>query len=198
MLSMAMRDTCLLTIAVLAATASLTACGSSGGVSKTISFNSASCGGSWTLAKPGWHTFELHNANDVGGEVDLIDPRTSGIYAEVAQFGPGTTQTMSLDAGSGRYAFRCLFEDTDPITGPTVTVPGHVKGFTATVPVTFNDLVGPAKEYQAYAAAGLKTLVGQTETLASDLQRGNLTAARRDWLPAHLTYETLGAAYDAF
>src|SRR6202034_2515733 len=152
-----------------------------------ISFNSASCGGTWALAKPGWHTFKLYNANDVGGEIDLIDPKTSGIYAEVAQFGPGTTQTMSLDAGSGNYAFRCLFEDTDPITGPT-----------ATVPVTFNDLVGPAKEYQAYVAAGLKTLVGQTETLASDVQRENLTAARRDWLPAHLTYETLGAAYDAF
>jgi iron uptake system component EfeO len=197
MLAMAMRKTRLLTIAVLAAMASLTACGG-GGASNTISFNSASCGGSWTLAKPGWHTFELYNANDVGGEIDLIDPRTGGVYAEVDQFGPGTTQTMSLDVGSGRYAFRCLFEDTDPMTGPAVTVPGHVKGFTATVPVSNNELVGPAKEYQAYAAAGLKTLAGQAETLASDLQRGNLTAARRGWLPAHLTYETLGAAYDAF
>src|ERR1700733_2353739 len=174
MLAMAMRKTRPLTIAVLAAMASLTACGGGGG-SNTISFNSASCGGTWTLAKPGWHTFELYNANDVGGEIDLSDPKTSGIYAEVAQFGPGTTQTMSLDVGSGRYAFRCLFEDTDPMTGPAVTVPGHVKGFTATAPVTNNELVGPAKEHQVYAAA-----------------------ARRDWLPAHLTYETLGAAYDAF
>jgi iron uptake system EfeUOB component EfeO/EfeM len=197
MLSLAMRNTRLRIIALLAATASLTACGSSGGPA-TISFNSATCGGTWTLAKPGWHTFELHNANSVGGEVDLIDPRTSGIYAEVAQFGPGTTQTMSLDVGSGGYAFRCLFEDTDPMTGRTVTVPGHAKGATATVPVTYNDLVGPAKRYQSYAKAGLKTLAGQTGTLASDVKRGNLTAARRDWLPAHLTYEGLGAAYGAF
>jgi iron uptake system component EfeO len=195
MLAMAMRKTRVLGLAVAAA-ASLTACG--GGTSGPISVNSASCGGSWTLAQPGWHTFELYNANDVGGEIDLIDPQTSGIYAEVDQLGPGTTQTMSLDVGSGRYAFRCLFDDTDPMTGPTVTVPGHVKGFAATVPVTFNELVGPAKQYQAYAAAGLKVLVGQTETLASDVQRGNLTAARRDWLPAHLTYETLGAAYGTF
>jgi iron uptake system component EfeO len=194
--SVAMRKTRLLAVAVLAATASLSACG--GGAPHAISFNSASCGGTWTLAKPGWHTFELRNANDVGGEIDLIDPKTSGIYAAVEQLGPGTTQTMSLDVGSGRYAFRCFFEDSDPTTGPTVTVPGHVKGFTPTVPVTFNDLVEPAKTYQAYVAAGLKTLVGQTETLAGDVQRGNLTAARRDWLPAHLTYETLGAAYDAF
>lgn len=184
-------------VAVLAATASLTACGS-GGRPGTISFNSANCGGRWALAKPGWHTFELYNADNVGGEVDLIDPRTSGIYAEVAQFGPRTRQTMSLDVGSGRYAFRCLFEDTGPMTGPTVTVPGHVKGFTATVPVTYNDLVGPAKRYQAYVAAGLEKLAGQAGTLASDVRRGDLAAARRDWLPAHLTYATLGAAYDAF
>src|SRR5580692_5042308 len=191
-----MRKTRLIVIAALA-TASVTACGG-GGAPDAISFNSASCGGTWALAKPGWHTFDLRNANDVGGEIDLIDPKTSGVYAEVDQFGPGTTQTMSLDVGSGRYAFRCFFEDTDPMTGPTVTVPGHVKGFTATVPVTNNELVGPAKQYQAYAAAGLKTLVGQTETLARDVQQGNLAAARRDWLRAHLTYETLGAAYDAF
>jgi iron uptake system component EfeO len=197
MLTVAMRKTRLLTIALLAAATSLTACGGGGGAG-AITFNSASCGGTWTLAKPGWHTFDLYNANDVGGEIDLIDPKTSGIYSEVDQIGPGTTQTMSLDVGSGKYAFRCLFEDTDPITGPTVTVPGHARGFAPTVPVTFNDLVGPDKEYQAYVETGLKVLVGQTQTLASDVQRGNLTAARAAWLPAHLEYETLGAAYDAF
>jgi iron uptake system component EfeO len=196
MLTMAMRRTRLLTVGLLAA-ASLTACGG-GSASGAVSFSGASCGGRWTLARPGWHTFTLYNADDVGGEIDLINPKTSGVYAEVAQFGPGTTQTMSLDAGSGSYAFRCLFEDTDPMTGPTVTVPGHVRGTAATVPVTYNDLVGPAKEYQAYVAAGLKTLAGQTGALASDVRRGDLAAARRAWLPAHLTYQTLGAAYDAF
>jgi iron uptake system component EfeO len=197
MLATAMRRTLLLTVGLLAVAASLTACGG-GGTPAALAFNSASCGGSWTLAKPGWHTFELHNANSVGGEVDLIDPSTSGVYAEVAQFGPGTTQTMSLDVGSGRYAFRCLFEDASPITGSTVTVPGHAAGFAATVPVTFNDLVGPAKQYQSYAEAGLKTLLGQAQTLAGYVRQGNLAAARRAWLPAHLTYERLGAAYDAF
>jgi high-affinity iron transporter len=47
-------------------------------------------------------------------------------------------------------------------------------------------------------AAGLKRLTGQTGMLAGDVQRGNLAAARRDWLPAHLTYATLGAAYASF
>ena len=30
------------------------------------------------------------------------------------------------------------------------------------------------------------------------MRGGRLAAAKRDWLTAHLQYETLGAAYDAF
>jgi iron uptake system EfeUOB component EfeO/EfeM len=56
----------------------------------------------------------------------------------------------------------------------------------------------PAKEYHVYVAAGLNTLLGQADALAADLRAGNLGAARSAWLPAHLTYERLGAAYDAF
>jgi hypothetical protein len=58
MLASVMRRTPLLTVTLLAVASALTACGS-GGASDAISFNSASCGGAWTLAKPGWHTFKL-------------------------------------------------------------------------------------------------------------------------------------------
>ncbi|MFZ0190788.1 MAG: EfeM/EfeO family lipoprotein [Streptosporangiaceae bacterium] len=44
----------------------------------------------------------------------------------------------------------------------------------------------------------MNTLVGQADGLAADVHGGNLGAARTAWLPAHLTYERLGAAYDAF
>jgi iron uptake system EfeUOB component EfeO/EfeM len=198
-----MRNLRLPVFAAVAAVA-LASCGGGGGSSTSgapagaIAMNSSSCGGSWQLSGPGWHTFEVYNANSVGGEVDLIDPRTSGIYAEVAQFGPGTTTPMSLDVGSGKYAFRCLFADSSPLTGPTVTVSGHTTGARAIIPVTYNDLVGPAKQYQTYVGQGLATLVAQTKTLDGDVRHGDLTAARRDWLTAHLTYETLGAAYNAF
>ena len=43
---------------------------------------------------------------------------------------------MRLNVGSGSYAFRCLFEDFDPLTGPTVTVGGHGRGSPAILPVT--------------------------------------------------------------
>jgi len=47
-------------------------------------------------------------------------------------------------------------------------------------------------------AAGLNTLVSQTAAVAADVRVGNLAAAKAAWLTAHLTYERLGAAYDAF
>ena len=163
-----------------------------------LTMNQDGCGGTWHVAGPGWHTFELYDGNTAGGEVDLIDPATGGVYAEISGFGQQTTTPMSLNLGSGRYAFRCLFQDTDPMTGPTVTVGGHAAGQPAILPVTYNDLVTPAKKYQEYIQKGLGTLAGQAAALDGDLARGDLAAARRDWLSAHLEYETLGAAYDAF
>ena len=114
------------------------------------------------------------------------------------ELGPGTTSPMRLDVGSGSYAFRCLFDDYDPMTGPTAVVGGHASGTAAILPITSNDLIAPGNDYHAYVAAGLNTLASQAGALAADVRGGNLPAARNAWLTAHLTYERLGAAYDAF
>jgi iron uptake system EfeUOB component EfeO/EfeM len=41
-------------------------------------------------------------------------------------------------------------------------------------------------------------MASETATLAAAVRGGNLATARRDWLTAHLQYESLGDAYDAF
>jgi iron uptake system component EfeO len=110
-----MRTARLLAIAVSAVLApALTACGSSpppgsaaSASSTAISFNDSSCGGAWHLAHPGWHTFEITSEADYGAEVDLTDPASGAVYDELENIGPGTTAPMSLDVGSGRYAFLC-------------------------------------------------------------------------------------------
>jgi iron uptake system component EfeO len=162
-----------------------------------IAFNDATCGGTWQ-ASPGWHTFEVKNQAEYGAEVDLVDPVNDAVYDELDNTGPGTTTPMSLDLGSGKYAFLCDVQDFNPTTGPTVTVPGLAKGTPAILPVTYNDLYPIAKEYQKYTEAGLQVLAKETSTLAADFRGRDLASARRDWLTAHLQYETLGAAYDAF
>jgi iron uptake system component EfeO len=185
-------------IATLAvSTGLLAACGGSAPPANLVSVSNGGCGNNWH-AGPGWYTFQVYNAAAEAVEVDLINPASGGVYAEVETIGPGTSSPMRLDLGSGSYAFRCLFQDYDPITGPTTVVAGHAGGTPAIVPITNNDLLGPAKEYHAYVAAGLTTLLSQADALAADVRAGNLGAARSAWLPAHLTYERLGAAYDAF
>jgi iron uptake system component EfeO len=181
----------------------LTACSGSGTAARQaggdlISISTGGCGTAWHLAGPGWHTFQIYNGSTGAAEVDLINPANGAIYAEVEAAGPGTTDPMRVDVGSGSYAFRCLIEDTDAITGPTVKVGGHTRGATAILPVTTDDLIAPAKQYHAYVAAGLSTLVTQTGALAAKIRSGDLAAARAAWLPAHLTYERLGAAYGTF
>jgi iron uptake system component EfeO len=187
--------------ATLTATASLflAACGGSGTPpANLISVSNGGCGGGWHVAAPGPYTFQVYNAAAEEGDVYLINPASGAIYAEVENLGPGTTTPMQLDVGSGRYAFRCSFEDFDPFNGPTETVAGHAAGTPAILPVTQDDLLGPDTEYQAYVTKGLATLAAETGTLLADVRAGNLTRAKADWLTAHLEYERLGAAYDTF
>jgi iron uptake system component EfeO len=181
---------------------SLAACssGSSGGgqPANEITVSSSECGGAWGVPGPGWHTFEINNQGTTGAEIDLVDPANGAIYAEVENTGPATITPMSLDVGSGKYAFLCSFSDYNPQQGVTVTVPGHTAGTPAIRPITYNDLIPLAKKYVTVEEVAIKVLASETATLAAAVDSGNLATARRDWLTAHLQYETLGDAYGAF
>ena len=126
--------------------------------SRGITISSNQCGGTWPLARPGWHTFEINNQGTGGAEVDLVDPANGAIYAEIENTGPATINPMSLDVGSGKYALLCLFTDFNPLQGATVTVPGHAAGTPAIMPVTYNDLIPLAKKYQTEEETAIKVL----------------------------------------
>jgi iron uptake system component EfeO len=163
-----------------------------------ILVNNDHCGTRWQVSGPGPHTFTIANDSGEEAEVDLVNPATSAVYAEVEGMGSLTTQPMSVDLGSGTYAFRCFLEDFDPLTGPRVTIAGHARGAPGVVPVTNQDLVPVSIQYHAYVTAGLVVLAAQTRALVTDIQSGQLAPARPAWLTAHLTYERLGAAYGSF
>ncbi|HTU72294.1 MAG TPA: EfeM/EfeO family lipoprotein [Trebonia sp.] len=189
------------TVAIAALATTVAACGGPGSPARPanmITVSDSQCGGTWHVTKPGWQTFQINNQGVNGAEVDLINPASGAVYGEIENSGPGTVTPMSLDVGSGKYAFLCLFNDSSPQAGPTVTVAGNVKGTPAILPVTYNDLIPLAKKYQADLEAGIKVLAGETDTLEAAVKSGNLTAAKGDWLTAHLQYESLGDAYGAF
>jgi iron uptake system component EfeO len=188
--------------AALASLTTLAACssGSSGGgpPSNVIDVSSNQCGGAWSVPGPGWHTIQISNQGTSGAEIDLVDPANGAVYAEIENTGPSTVNPISIDFGSGKYALLCLFSDFSPLRGTTVTVAGHASGTPAVLPVTYNDLIPYAKAYVTEEETAIKVMASETATLAAAVRGGNLAAARRDWLTAHLQYETLGDAYSAF
>ncbi|MFI0151200.1 EfeM/EfeO family lipoprotein [Streptomyces lydicus] len=164
----------------------------------SVEVSSGGCGRGWRHARPGTQVFDLHNTSDVAAEVYLKSPRTGALYGEVEGVGPGTTRQLRVRLGGGTYAFMCLPDDADAVTGPTVRIRGGGTGGPAAAPVTEHDLIPPALDYQKWVGHGLDELVGRTGQLRDAVARGDLAGARHAWLPAHLTYERLGAAYGTF
>jgi iron uptake system component EfeO len=165
----------------------------------TVTVSRGNCGTGWKAPHSGLQTVQISNVGTVTTEVDLIDPATGGIYAEVEGLAPNTSRPMQLDLGRASYAFRCLAEDTDAVTGPTIQVTeGAPPAVPAVLPVSGQDLGGAVTEYRGYVTAGLAGLAGEVNQLVRTLRGGDLVAARAAWLRAHLAYERLGAAYDTF
>ncbi len=185
-------------LAVTLLAAGLSGCGSQTAAGNVIMVSTGACGTGWHQVTAGMQTFRVRNSGTAGAEAYLINPATGAVFAEVAGLGPGTTRPMRLDLGSGSYAFQCFIQDTGTLTGPTVRVGGHHQGAPGILPVTTDDLLGPARVYHAYVTAGLDTLARQVGLLTRLIHAGRLIAARAAWLPAHLTYERLGAAYGTF
>ena len=134
-------------------------------------------------------------------EVYLQAPDSKKVYLDLESLGAGAHATARVALGAGRYRFVCLPADADPATGPTVTVGAAPPSLALTpgiVPVTRNDLIPVAKAYGAWVSARIPVLRRQVQSLADDVAAGDLGAAKTAWLTAHLTYETLGAAYGAF
>ncbi|WP_328686950.1 EfeM/EfeO family lipoprotein [Streptomyces caniferus] len=164
----------------------------------TVEVSPGHCGRGWAKGRPGTQVFDLHNTSDAAAEVYLESPRSGAVYGEVEGLGPGTTRHLRVRLGRGSYAFMCLPDDADAVTGPTVRIDGDGRSGPAAAPVTEHDLIPPALDYQQWVAGGLDELVGRTGTLRAAVARGDLAGAREAWLPAHLAYERLGAAYGAF
>jgi len=158
------------------------------------------CGQGWTGGKAGRQTFALWDNSSVGVEVYLQNTDTGKVYFDAEGIGVDVTRSFSAVIGPGHYRLYCLPSDGDGLPGPTVTVTGTAPASTtpAMAPVTDADLFGPIAKYHAWVTSRFPTLLRQVRALKDDLGRGDTAAAKKDWLAGHMTYETMGAAYDAF
>ncbi|MFF7871590.1 iron uptake transporter permease EfeU [Streptomyces qaidamensis] len=164
---------------------------------ETVAVSETACGQGFTAPEPGRQDFLMHNTGNQTSEVYLIDPSSNAVYGEVEGLAPGTTRDLVATVAGGTYAWRCVPADGKAVTSKAVRVGGSA-GAHAVVPVSERDLAAPLKAYRAYVDRGLGTLVTQTRKLSDDIRAGHLGAARTDWLTAHRTYASLGAAYGTF
>ncbi|MER6052796.1 iron uptake transporter permease EfeU [Streptomyces sp. NPDC001793] len=163
----------------------------------TIAVSETECGKGFTAPEPGRQTFQMQNTGDKTSEVYLVDPATNAVYGEIEGLAPGTTRDLVATIAGGSYAWRCVPTGGKPVTSAAVRVSGG-GGTKAVVPVAEADLAGPLRAYKQYVDRGLATLTDQTQQLSDDLAGGDLDSARTDWLTAHRTYSSLGAAYGTF
>ncbi|MEU0388157.1 iron uptake transporter permease EfeU [Streptomyces chartreusis] len=164
---------------------------------ETVAVSAKDCGQGFTAPEPGRRTFRMRNTGDQTSEVYLIDPATNAVYGEIEGLAPGTTRDLVATVAGGTYAWRCVPSDGKAVTSRAVRV-GGAAGSGAVLPVSERDLAGPLRAYKAYVNRGLATLVTETRTLSDDIRSGHLGTARADWLTAHRTYASLGAAYGTF
>lgn len=165
---------------------------------QTVAVSETDCGKGFTAPEPGRRTFQMHNTGDRTSEVYLIDPGTGAVYGEVEGLAPGTTRPLAATVTGGTYAWRCVPSTGKAVTSRAVRVTGGRGTTAAVVPVSAADLAAPLTSYKTYVDRGLATLAAQTRRLSDDVGAGRLGAARTDWLTAHRTYASLGAAYGTF
>lgn len=159
------------------------------------------CGEGWVSGTSGSKSFLLHNSDVSEGDVYLVVADSGAVVAEVEDLGPESSASLTVQLGDGNYAFRCVIEDSAAVTGPIVNVSGAASSSQdspAVLPVSQSDMIAPTKQYEAFVADRLPSLAAAVRTLRSDVASGDVAKARADWLPAHLDYERLGAAYGAF
>lgn len=183
---------------LIGATSGVAACSGPAADPLAITVTQGNCGGTWK-ATGGVQTFQITNRDVNTTEVDLTDPKTGGVYAEVESLAPNTTRPMQVRLGHRAYAMRCYPNDNSAVSGPTVNVTtGASDGSPAVLPVSDEDLRGAVDAYDHYVTGGLSTLLAGVKTLDAVARQGSRTAAEAAWLTAHLDYNRLGAAYDSF
>jgi iron uptake system component EfeO len=164
----------------------------------TITITDKVCGSGWDEPRGGLQTLQIRNATSAVLEITLIGADDGSVLAKLEGVGPGTTRALPVDVGSGAYAFECDGNNYGDEIGPTVHVPGHVRGGVPILPVGSAQMITATRQEEAYVANGLATLELQSVALAGDISSGNLGAAKVTWLNAHMTFEELGSAYGMF
>ncbi|WP_067876530.1 iron uptake transporter permease EfeU [Nocardia vermiculata] len=165
---------------------------------QAVTVSDTSCAAEWTSATAGTRTFQVQNKTSVAGEINLVNSG-GAVVGEIETIGPGTTADLTATLSDGNYTMQCLMSGKPVTSSAAVAVSGRVGDAPPPVHrVTADDLRGPNDAYQAYAAGTLTRLAATLDAIGADLRRGDIAAARVDWLTAQQMWERVGASYNSF
>jgi high-affinity iron transporter len=164
-----------------------------------VTITTSACGTS-----AGWHltagavTFDVTSRAPGYSSVYLVSA-AGDVLAELPEIGQGRTQALSTALAGGHYALRCVLTDATVRVSGLLQVSGTGRGTAPGYrPMPDLRLSGPVRAYTSWIAGKLPGLLAACRRLDADVGQGDLAAAKSDWLTAHLDYERLGAAYNAF
>ncbi|HEY3831317.1 MAG TPA: EfeM/EfeO family lipoprotein [Acidimicrobiia bacterium] len=167
-------------------------------VEHDIMVSAAGCAPNWRVPGSGHPTFTVSNLTGQRYEVDLVGRDELTEYGAIETLGPRTTRTLHVALPPGMYAWRCESIDGNVTYSPLERAVGPAVAAQPDVPVTLDQLAAITTTYRSKVQQGMGVLAPEVDRLAADLTAGNLTAAKAEWLTAHLQYERLGAAYGTF
>jgi high-affinity iron transporter len=166
----------------------------------TIRVSDTACAPGWVAPSSGRHLFSVRDTSRRSVfAVELVGADQVSVYGEVELLAPGTTVPLDTVLPPGQYSFACENYDGETTYSTVGTVKGPaVAGAHPYVPVDFSQVQLATSRYRAGLLPGMRRLVTDTGKLLAAVDGGDLATARRAWLPAHLDYARLGAAYDTF
>ncbi len=157
------------------------------------------CATGWQAPGSGRHMLTVRNTTTSPYSVELLGADQTSVFGEIELLAPQTSRPMDVVLGPGDYSFRCesqngtaTLSDVQTVSGPAVA-DAHPY-----LPVKFTDIQQATQAYRDLLTPRLQQLATDTHALRLAVDAGDLTTARIQWLPAHLDYEQLGAAYDTF
>jgi high-affinity iron transporter len=190
------------TLVVPAVLVDLPPAGATGKATDRISITTGKCVASWTPPPVGRDTFVIENQSTRSGTIFLFDPYTGRTLGSRSGLQPGATATMQVRVKPGHYTWGCHMQGLAHYQSVDVTVqPAPVMtaaGPTTEISVSPAQLAGPLSAYRTYVTQQLGLLATEVTELQSAIAGGQLSSAETAWLTAHLTWQRLGAAYDAF
>ena len=164
-----------------------------------ISVSDSACGPDFVAPPAGRSVLTFANTSrHTTYSVDLIGSDQVSVYGEIQTLAPGTSDTMDAVLAPGRYSLECESFGGGSLSSQPVEVRGHPVSTHEYTPVSSDQMRLASLTYQKRLVPLIARLRHDTDALTGAIVAGKLGEARARWLPAHLDYARLGAAYGTF